>query len=277
GAGAAGGARARRRGRLRARRREHRLRGRSGQPVHRHRARLEPVQDPADSARRELEAGPPRLEPLRLLARRLGPLHARPDRGHRSGQLPGGLPAAPAEPRTAAAPAPPRAPAPLAVRAGGGAGVAAVSGAALLLALRFAGPWLSERYIGQAVGVWTTNSARAFDDLDSASSLDPLSARPKLFAGSIALRLGRIAAAERYFRQALERDPRDAYSRLELRALAVHSGRPAGGGAILASARRLEPRDAIARRALRLALRGQRIDIAAINQEIAAHARRLGR
>ena len=160
---------------------------------------------------------------------------------------------------------------------GGWPVVAAVSGAALLLALSFAGPWLSERYIGQAVGVWTTNSARAFDDLDSASSLDPLSARPKLFAGSIALRLGRIAAAERYFRQALERDPRDAYSRLELGALTVNSGRRAEGVAILASARRLEPRDAIARRALRLALRGQRIDIAAINQEIAAHARRLGR
>ena len=81
-------------------------------------------------------------------------------------------------------------------------GAAAVLG--VVLALSFAGPWLSDRYVTRALAIWRLNPASAFDRLDSASSLDPLSPRPKAVAGSIALRLGRTGLAERYFRGALD-------------------------------------------------------------------------
>ncbi len=148
---------------------------------------------------------------------------------------------------------------------------------AVLVALSFTGPWLSERYVNQAAGIWPARPARAFENLDSASSLNPLSAHPKLVAGSIALRLGRNARAARYFRQALGRDPGDVYARLELGAIELDGGRRAEGLALLVRAHALDPRDPIVAAALRRARRGKRIDIAAMNHRILRRAQRLGR
>ena len=131
--------------------------------------------------------------------------------------------------------------------------------------------------MSQAAAIWTHHASRAFDNLSSASSLDPLDPRPKLVAGSIALRLGRDADAERYFREALQRDPGDVYSRLELGALAVDSGRRAEGIALLAQAHRLDPHEQAIAASLRRARRGATIDIAAMNQRILRRAQRLGR
>src|SRR5207248_662375 len=133
-----------------------------------------------------------------------------------------------------------------------------VAGAALVgvvLALSFAGPWLSDRYVSQAAAIWRLHPARAFERLDSASSLNPLSPRPRAVAGSIALRLGKVGLAERYFRQALDRDSHYAYSYLELGAIAVDTGRRSEGVRLLARAVALEPREVVAKRALRQARR----------------------
>ena len=153
--------------------------------------------------------------------------------------------------------------------------VVAVAAAALLLGLGT--PWLSDRYVTQAAGIWSASPARAFSKLDSASALNPLSPRPKAVAGSIALRLGRPSAAERYFRAALDRDSRYAYSYLELGAIAVDSGRRAEGLRLLTRAATLEPRDDTVATTLRRARRGRRIDIAAMNESLRRRTVRLGR
>jgi O-antigen ligase len=155
--------------------------------------------------------------------------------------------------------------------------VATAALAALVAALSFAAPALSLRYQHQAADIWRFRPARAFDKLDTASSLNPLSPRPKWVAGNIALNLRRPVEARRYFREAADREPRDPYSYLMLGAIATELGRPALGERLLARAASLEPRDPVARAALRRSRRGRRVDVAVIRAQIAARYARLGR
>jgi tetratricopeptide (TPR) repeat protein len=154
---------------------------------------------------------------------------------------------------------------------------AVVLALALLPAVSLAAPWLAEVEQKTAVSTWTTDSAAAFDHLDTAASLNPLSATPRLFGGSIALRLGDRARAERYFRQALERDPDDAYAHLELGALLAQTGRRSEALVTLERATRLDPRDDLTRGVLRSVRRGGPVDIARVNRELAARSVRAGR
>jgi tetratricopeptide (TPR) repeat protein len=154
---------------------------------------------------------------------------------------------------------------------------ALVLGIALVPALNLAGPWLAEVEQNQAASGWHADPSGAFDKLDSAASLNPLSATPKLLAGSIALRLGRTALSERYFREAIERDPRDAYAHLELGGLLVQTGRRRQGIAVLAEARRLDPRDDLTDQVLIAARAGKKVDLAKVNRELADRSARLGR
>ena len=62
---------------------------------------------------------------------------------------------------------------------------------AVALALSFGAPWLADRYVTQAAAIYRSRPAQAFDRLDSAAALNPLSPRPRAVAGSIALRMGR--------------------------------------------------------------------------------------
>jgi tetratricopeptide (TPR) repeat protein len=145
-----------------------------------------------------------------------------------------------------------------------------------VLALSFGGPWLADRQVRQAAALYRALPERAFDKLDSAASLNPLSPRPKAVAASIALRIGRLAVAERYFHEALERDSRYAYSYLELGAIAVNTGRRPEGLRLLARAVELEPRDVVAVATLKRARRGRRIDIRRMNESIRRRTLRLG-
>jgi O-antigen ligase len=154
------------------------------------------------------------------------------------------------------------------------AAVAVVVATAMVLSL--GAPWLADRYVRQAAAIYRAFPQRAFDKLDTASALNPLSPVPKLYAGVIALRLGRTGTAERYFREVLQRDPRDAYSYLELGSLAVNSGRRAEGLRLLARAAALEPRVEMAAVALRRARSGRRIDIAGMNEALRRRTKRLG-
>ena len=181
-----------------------------------------------------------------------------------------GLAAGLAPRRAALRPAPRRRP----LAAGPGAAVAAV--ALLALAISLGGPWLSERYTDQALGLWRADSGRAFDKLDRAAALNPLSPVPDVAAGSILLRLGRPGEAEQRFRDALEREPGDSYSHLELGAVLVNAGRRTEGLGHLRRANTLDPRDRIIRRTLRRARRGGRINIDAMNDDIAERYRELG-
>jgi tetratricopeptide (TPR) repeat protein len=154
---------------------------------------------------------------------------------------------------------------------------AVVLALALIPALSLAAPWLAEVEQNGAASSWRSDPSGAFDKLDSAASLNPLSATPKLLAGSIALRLGRIDLSERYFREALERDPRDAYAHLELGGLLVQTNRRKAGIAVLAEAKRLDPHDDLTDEVLTAARAGKKVDLAEVNRELADRSARLGR
>jgi hypothetical protein len=152
----------------------------------------------------------------------------------------------------------------------------AVGAAGAVLALSFGAPWLADRYSGQAARIWPADPRLAFDKLDTASSLNPLSSRPKVLAGSIALRLRRPGLAERYFREAIDRDPHGAASYLELGALVVDRGQRAAGLRLLERAVALQPRDDVTAATLRRARHGRRIDIARMNEKLRRRTVRLG-
>jgi O-antigen ligase len=154
---------------------------------------------------------------------------------------------------------------------------ALVLGLALIPALSLAGPWLAEVQQKHAASNWQADPSGAFDTLDSAASLNPLSATPKLLAGSIAQRLGRGSLAERYFREALERDPRDAYAHLELGGLLAQAGRRPEAIVILTAGRRLDPRDDLTATVLRRVRAGKKVNLAAVNRQLAERSARLGR
>ena len=152
---------------------------------------------------------------------------------------------------------------------------AAVVAGTLLVGASFGAPALAERLVNRATAIYPHDASKAFDDLDSAASLNPLSPRPKVIAARIALALHRPLAAERYFRQALGREPDEPYVHLELGAILYDGGRRAEGLRLLERATQLEPRAPITARALRLARSGRRIDLNAINAALLARGREI--
>jgi tetratricopeptide (TPR) repeat protein len=159
----------------------------------------------------------------------------------------------------------------------GGAGRTAVTVvAAIAVALSLGGPWLSERYVDQSLGLWRRDADLALERLDRARALNPLSATPDVAAGSIALQLDRTEEAESRFRAAVERDDGDSHSQLRLGAIVFNSGRRDEGLRHLREAARLDRRDEIIRRTLARARRGRAIDIRGMNQAIANRYRELG-
>jgi tetratricopeptide (TPR) repeat protein len=147
----------------------------------------------------------------------------------------------------------------------------------LLLAASFGAPAIAERLVNRATADYPRDAGKAFGQLDRAASWNPLSARPKVIAGRVALALGRPAAAARYFRGALDRQSRDPYSHLQLGAILFDGGRRAAGLRTLERAVRLEPRARVAREALARARRGQQVDVAKINRALLAQGKELVR
>jgi hypothetical protein len=153
-------------------------------------------------------------------------------------------------------------------------GPAAVVVLTLVAAVSLVLPWLSELNTRRAIERWPAGPERAFERLDTAASLNPLSVRPELVAGTIALRLNRPGEAGRRFRAAIERDDRNAYAHLELGALLTQRPRTrARGRAELRRARALNPRDPVIRRVEREARSGRAVDIADMNAEIQRRTR----
>jgi tetratricopeptide (TPR) repeat protein len=135
-------------------------------------------------------------------------------------------------------------------------------------ALAIAGPWLAEREVERAGAVFATSPMEAYARLDRASSLDPLSDRPALVKGSIALRFGDLARARSAFRDAIGRNARGQYATLELGAIAAAQGQRAEARRLLERAVALAPRDPTAREALGIVRTGGVVDIATLNQRI---------
>lgn len=125
-------------------------------------------------------------------------------------------------------------------------GAAAALAAALALAL----PYLAEQEVGAASSGWPDNPARAFDRLDRAAALNPLSARPDLVAGVIALELRRSDAAQAHFSQALGRDDQDWFAWFGRGLAASGLGNRARARADYRRARALDPDEPLLHEAL---------------------------
>jgi O-antigen ligase len=147
--------------------------------------------------------------------------------------------------------------------------------AALPAAASLAAPWLSGLEIDSAAQIWTRTPLLAYERLDDAARLDPLSDQPYLVAGSIALRFDDLARARQQFTWALQRVPGDAYATLELGAIASSSGERRAALAILRRALRLNPRDPLTQTSLRLVREGRRVDVAGLNRSILLKAQQL--
>ncbi len=157
----------------------------------------------------------------------------------------------------------PRAPALAGVLAG-------LAGAASLAA-----PWLSQLEAQSAARVWTKAPRTAYARLHDAARLNPLSDEAYLLAGSIALRYGELARAEREFALALKRTPGDAYAMLEWGAIASSRGQRVAARRLLERAVRLDPRDELARQALALVREGRSVNVQELNRLILAKAQQL--
>jgi hypothetical protein len=146
---------------------------------------------------------------------------------------------------------------------------------ALAAAASLTAPWLSERQIQSAARIWPRTPLTAYGRLQEAANLNPLSDRPYLVEGSIALRYDDLTRAQKAFSQALVRVPDDAYAALELGAIASQSGQRARSLVLLERAVRLDPRDPLAREALATARAGGRVSVQALNRSILLKAEQL--
>jgi tetratricopeptide (TPR) repeat protein len=145
--------------------------------------------------------------------------------------------------------------------------------AGILLALSFAAPWFAELEIKAASQHWLRDPDGAYDRLDRADRLNPLSARADLTAGTIALRQGRLDHARSAFESALERDPGNAYATLELGLLAAGDGDRRQAERLLRRALAASPRDALSREALRDVQRDRSISSAHFTRLLLRRAR----
>jgi tetratricopeptide (TPR) repeat protein len=165
----------------------------------------------------------------------------------------------------------------LLVRSGARAAALATTAVLLALALTYslAAPWLSELEVQRAARIWTSRPRSAYADLAQAASLNPLGDGPYLVAGSIALRYGEVARADRQFALALGRSSNDAYATLERGAIASSRGERRAALKLLTRAVGLDPRDELAAAALRLVRDGRRVNLDELNSAILRKARQL--
>jgi len=121
---------------------------------------------------------------------------------------------------------------------------------ALAAAAVVALPYLGEREVAAASGGWPDDPARALARLHRAAQLNPLSSRPQLVAGVIALELGQAKTAQRRFEQALSRDSGDWFALFGRGLAASALGDRASARADYERARSLDPREPLLAEAL---------------------------
>ena len=127
-------------------------------------------------------------------------------------------------------------------------------------------PWISAQLTDSAADGWPADPEQAFSRLDTARELNPLSARPDLVAGTIAIRDDRPQQARAAFARASEREPTNWYALLELGTLEIAAGRHEEGIARLRDARSLNPAEPLIATALRRARSDDPLTSAAIDR-----------
>jgi O-antigen ligase/polysaccharide polymerase Wzy-like membrane protein len=110
-----------------------------------------------------------------------------------------------------------------------------------VVAVAYSLPWLAAEESVRAATTWRQDPRAAYDRLDTAARLNPLSDEPKVLEGAIASRLNDHARMQSAFAAALRRDPRDWYAHLELAVVASEEGRRSAALRELEAARSLDP------------------------------------
>lgn len=117
-----------------------------------------------------------------------------------------------------------------------GVAVFAVAAAATLVP-----PWLSAKEVQAAAASWRVQPDAAFDRLERARTLNPLSDNPDMVAGAIASRLDDRVRMRNSFERALVRNPYNWYAWLELGLVNALEGRRSEALRLFERARRLSP------------------------------------
>jgi O-Antigen ligase len=138
--------------------------------------------------------------------------------------------------------------------------VAAVAATGLAL------PWVAAKEIDTASASWAANPSAAFDRLDLARQLNPLTDRADVVAGVIASRLHDRRRERTAFVHALERNPHNWYARFELALLDARERKRAAALAQLRLAGRMNPREQVIADVRRKILHRRPISEAAINR-----------
>jgi tetratricopeptide (TPR) repeat protein len=151
---------------------------------------------------------------------------------------------------------------------GGRLEIAALVVAGLFAATLLGARWISELYVDRALAAWPADPDAAFEHLDRAATLDPLSIAPHATGAAIALRARRLEEADEQFAALLERDPEDAYATLQLGALASQRGDREEARSLLSRAAELSPRDTIIEEALDAVSSGRRLDPVEVYEDV---------
>jgi tetratricopeptide (TPR) repeat protein len=142
-------------------------------------------------------------------------------------------------------------------------GIVALAAAGLALVPAY----LSSRYDDRGARIWTAVPSAAFRDLERAANLAPLSARPQLRAGSLALELHRYRHARQLFTRSLERED-TWYAHFELALIASRAGELRQARRQIRIARSLNREDRFVSEAVHKIGKGDRLDPGKLNQGI---------
>ncbi|MGD0274371.1 MAG: O-antigen ligase family protein [Gaiellaceae bacterium] len=137
---------------------------------------------------------------------------------------------------------------------------------ALVASVSYLAPWLSAGYVDSASRSWRSHPAQAYQMLDRARTLDPLSDTPDVIAGTIAGRRHDYLRMKDAYTRALERDPLDWYAQLELGIAEYLTGNRSASLVHLERAKALNPRESLIRLVLRRVRAREKIDTAALDR-----------
>ena len=146
--------------------------------------------------------------------------------------------------------------------------IAAAALVAIVAAVSLALPWISARLTDSAASGWPDDPQAAYSRLDTARDLNPLSARPDLVAGTIAIRNDDPTRAAAAFTRAAEREPTNWYARIELGTLDLADGKRGRGVAELHRARELNPAEPLIATAIRRSRGSNPLTTAAIDRDL---------
>jgi hypothetical protein len=137
---------------------------------------------------------------------------------------------------------------------------------AVVASASYGAPWLSVRYVDRASTSWRSSPEQAYQMLDRARSINPLSETPDLIAGTIAGRKRDYPRMKKAYARALKRNPSDWYALFELGMAEYLTRNRRSALDHLERARALNPREPVIRQVIRDVRARRAVDPSAINR-----------